>query len=154
MTEWTQAMRDRLVALWATNISASQIGREMRLSKNAVLGAVHRLKLPSRSNPIRAPRAEPKEPRKVKAIPLPGPKIAPEIAPVVRLSKSETCQWIFDEPSPQRTKFCNAPVPLGSSWCAHHRAIVFVQSDKGGHFSARQIGLSVPSCVVVGERGA
>jgi len=41
-----------LRALWAEGHSAAQIGRKMGLSKNSVMGRVHRLKLAGRPSPI------------------------------------------------------------------------------------------------------
>ena len=46
------AMTDRLRQLWAEGYSASRIGDLMGLSKNQVIGRVHRLKLPQREAPV------------------------------------------------------------------------------------------------------
>ena len=46
------AMTDRLRQLWAEGYSAGRIGDLMGLSKNQVIGRVHRLKLPPRDVPV------------------------------------------------------------------------------------------------------
>jgi GcrA cell cycle regulator len=43
----------RLVALWAEGVSSAEIGRRLGTTKNAVVGAAHRLGLAGRPSPIR-----------------------------------------------------------------------------------------------------
>ena len=51
---WLDPAKDeKLRALWAEGLSAGAIGRKMRITKNAVIGRVHRLGLPARESPIR-----------------------------------------------------------------------------------------------------
>jgi GcrA cell cycle regulator len=55
VTAWTQDLDAQLRALWAQDdprLSTNEIGRRMGLTKNAVVGRAHRLKLPSRPSPI------------------------------------------------------------------------------------------------------
>lgn len=51
--DWNGARVARLRALWAEGLSMSAIGRALGISKNSVVGKVHRLHLPSRPSPIR-----------------------------------------------------------------------------------------------------
>lgn len=52
MPYWTAAQDERLRDLWATGISTSQIAGAMGFeSRNAIIGRVHRLKLPMRKPP-------------------------------------------------------------------------------------------------------
>ena len=50
---WTETTITRLRELWSEGISASEIGRRLGISKNAVIGKVHRLELPGRNCPIK-----------------------------------------------------------------------------------------------------
>lgn len=50
---WTDDRIDQLRKLWDQGLSASAIGRQLGVSKNAVVGKAHRLKLPPRPSPIR-----------------------------------------------------------------------------------------------------
>lgn len=54
--------------LWAEGLSGSEIADRMKLTKNAVIGRVHRLNLPARRSPIiRDPNAPPAPPPEVQA---------------------------------------------------------------------------------------
>lgn len=69
---WTDERTDTLKSLWAEGLSASQIARQMGgVTRNAVIGKVHRLGLIGRADPSRPgervarPKAErPRRPRK------------------------------------------------------------------------------------------
>lgn len=50
--DWTPARSARLEILWNEGHSASEIGRRMEITKNAVIGKAHRMKLPARPSPI------------------------------------------------------------------------------------------------------
>ena len=52
--KWPQEKDDLLRSLWARGDSGSEIGRIMGISKNAVVGRAHRLRLPARPSPIKA----------------------------------------------------------------------------------------------------
>lgn len=51
--EWTEETISRLRALWDEGLSTAEIGRQLSITKNAVVGKAHRLGLPSRPSPIR-----------------------------------------------------------------------------------------------------
>ena len=51
--DWTDETIERLRTLWAEGHSTEEIGRRMGVSKNAIVGKAHRLRLPSRPSPIR-----------------------------------------------------------------------------------------------------
>lgn len=53
---WTDEQISILRADWALGVTASEIGRRLGYSKNAVVGKVHRLDLESRPTPILPPR--------------------------------------------------------------------------------------------------
>jgi hypothetical protein len=48
---WTPERDDRLTELWASGLSSRKIGDAMGMSKNAIVGRVHRMGLPSRPRP-------------------------------------------------------------------------------------------------------
>lgn len=50
---WTDERIQELKDLWQQGHSASEIGKRMEVSKNAVVGKAHRLNLPSRPSPIK-----------------------------------------------------------------------------------------------------
>lgn len=62
-TAWPEARDARLLALWAQDLSASEIGRKLGVGKNAVVGRLNRLRrrlgeaaVPHRASPIRGER--------------------------------------------------------------------------------------------------
>lgn len=50
---WTPERIDELKRLWDAGHSASEIGKQLGVSKNAVVGKAHRLKLAARPSPIK-----------------------------------------------------------------------------------------------------
>ncbi|WP_343559300.1 GcrA family cell cycle regulator [Kiloniella sp. b19] len=54
---WTEERIELLKKLWAEGHSASQIGKELGVSKNAVVGKAHRMKLSARPSPIKRKKA-------------------------------------------------------------------------------------------------
>lgn len=52
--EWTDELITRLQDLWKEGLSTAEIGRQLSITKNAVVGKAHRLGLPPRPSPIRA----------------------------------------------------------------------------------------------------
>ncbi|WP_408871471.1 GcrA family cell cycle regulator [Gluconacetobacter sacchari] len=55
--EWTEETIARLRALWQQGLSTAEIGRQLSVTKNAVVGKAHRLGLEARPSPIRRPPA-------------------------------------------------------------------------------------------------
>src|SRR3954470_5061502 len=71
---WTDERVEQLKSLWNDGLSASQIARVLgSVTRNAVIGKVHRLGLAGRAGPARAERPRTALPRKpsVHAAPLP-----------------------------------------------------------------------------------
>jgi GcrA cell cycle regulator len=66
---WTEDRVETLKKLWTEGLSASQIAKEMGegVTRNAIIGKVHRLKLSGRATPSRPPRP--------RAKPAPKPRI-------------------------------------------------------------------------------
>lgn len=68
----------RLRVLWEEGRSTAEIGRQLGISKNAVIGKAHRLKLSQRPSPIRvAPPGEPRPSRRSR----PSPQTLPDGSP-------------------------------------------------------------------------
>jgi GcrA cell cycle regulator len=61
--KWPLEKIDLLRSLWARGDSGSEIGRIMGISKNAVVGKAHRLRLPPRPSPIKAGQRQNSAPR-------------------------------------------------------------------------------------------
>lgn len=80
--DWTPAMIARLTTLWDAGLSTAAIGREMDITKNAVVGKAHRLNLRKRPSPIiKGGVPRPKQP------PVPRTK-GPTLMPLVALMQA------------------------------------------------------------------
>src|SRR3954463_16324839 len=71
--DWNLENVRRIETLWAEGHSTAEIGRRMGVTKNAIVGKAHRLRLPARPRPIRAAaERKPRPPRRAPRVILPG----------------------------------------------------------------------------------
>ena len=139
--EWTNEQIAQLTQLWADGISGQQIAIAMGISKNSVLGKVHRLDLPGRASPLIGGKTNPDFVRKNKqhieriarartgpALPIPsmeGPRpihvlpaySAQVIAPFAGI---KLCQYPSGTPGTKGFRFCEAPSVPAKSYCEDH----------------------------------
>ncbi len=116
---WNEARVSQLVQLWQAGLSTAEIGRQLGISKNAVVGKAHRLDLPARPSPIRnpVPRVRPEVRR-----PTPTPA-EPRLAP---LHGGPPCQWPHGHPGQEGFHFCGQPSLPGKPYCPEHAARAYV----------------------------
>lgn len=105
---WTPELITTLQRLWDEGASTAEIGRQLGISKNAVVGKAHRLELSARPSPIK--RAEPA------AVP---PPVAPAAVKPPR-PKGPSCQWPIGDPRDADFHFCAAPPVAGRPYCRSH----------------------------------
>ena len=102
---WTDERVEQLTKMWNEGQSASQIAKELGgVTRNAVIGKVHRLGLSNRSTPSKAEETAEK--------PVPKPKAAkkPAVKADTAPEKKAAAPKEAPEPAPVRTK---AIVPAG-----------------------------------------
>lgn len=143
---WTDTDIAMLQRLWKDGHSASEIGKRMRRSRNAVMCKIHRLAVQEAGGgkpvkPVRAtqqrPPVPPRKP-KVKLVP-PAPKVAPAplsvlvddsvIKPRPLLMKlfdlgNNDCRWPV-EGEKADTLFCGHNTHDGSPYCAYHFRVAY-----------------------------
>jgi GcrA cell cycle regulator len=125
---WTEERVELLKKLWAEGLSASQIARTMgEVTRNAVIGKVHRLGLSGRATTGRSNRPR----RAALPKPMPKPVVAePEVieeatldngdfATVMTLS-STMCRWPIGDPGSSDFHFCGNSTEAGSPYCEAH----------------------------------
>jgi len=144
---WNDEKIERLKFLWAGGWSCSQIAADVGdVSRNAVIGKVHRLGLPERvvgagnGRPRRvslAPR-KPRKPRKSRAktrldIVLELPfisqddlQIAFEQRKTFMELENHHCRWAVGDPAKEDFFFCGAQKVDGLSYCAGHARMAYV----------------------------
>jgi len=133
--EWTPERIKVLIAHWEEGLPTSEIGRRLGVTKNAVVGKVHRLGLKKRQSPIRQTSASTAQPKKPKKIVAPAPVAANRPSgDVVRLEEltAAMCCWPEGEPGTPEFHFCGKSSIQDKPYCEEHcaRAYVKVSKDK------------------------
>ncbi len=127
MTSWSEPRITTLRALWLDGLSASQIAKQLGgVTRNAVIGKVHRLGLSGRgapSAPGRPSRVSPPRPARPRRAPV---RAAPRLAPPVRIAVTpptpspegpglitdmarlgaHACKWPIGDPKSPAFSFC------------------------------------------------
>ncbi|MDC0148555.1 GcrA cell cycle regulator [Alphaproteobacteria bacterium] len=143
---WTEDRVETLKQLWTDGLSASQIARKMGgVTRNAVIGKVHRLGLSGRATPARVStarvntstaRMRPAAPSlasgrsrfrdasldDLKEEVIPQPILSPEERASVLHLTEHTCKWPIGDPGTTEFHFCGALAKSGSPYCTTHAA--------------------------------
>jgi len=114
---WTDEKIARLKKLWSEGLTTAAIGKQLGVSKNAVVGKVHRLGLEGRSSPI-------KRQQKTEAKKKPHP-----IFTLANMS-SWSCRWPSGDPQQADFQFCGHTVKEGKPYCAEHCGIAYMGYGK------------------------
>jgi len=142
--EWTPDHIKILIAHWAEGLPTSEIGRRLGVTKNSVVGKVHRLGLKKRQSPIRQSASGTSSPKKAKAKSkiatktqaptAQAPKVMRPTGEVVRLEQltGSMCCWPEGEPGTPDFFFCGEAAVPDKPYCASHceRAYVKVSKEK------------------------
>ncbi|MGC6512634.1 MAG: GcrA family cell cycle regulator [Parvibaculales bacterium] len=152
---WTEDRVEMLKKLWTEGLSASQIARQMGgVTRNAVIGKVHRLGLSGRATPARVTTA------KINSAATAGQPSQPSIAatnlsykeddtlqnietpaePEPILSKEErasvlnltehTCKWPVGDPGTKNFHFCGARSKANNPYCETHAAQAYQPTER------------------------
>lgn len=149
---WTPERVDNLKSLWAKGLSAAQISGQLRgVSRNAVIGKIHRLGLPGRNTTIRQKYRSAGLPRTnksrlkgesvkrrvdavIKRIGLaPEPfEPAPEVVdvPLDQRRKLDSigdmqCRWIVGDPKTAHHHFCHHQKYGPLAYCPAHMRMAY-----------------------------
>jgi len=154
--DWTDVRTVLLRRLWDGGVTTAEIGRQMGLSKNAVIGKAHRLRLPPRPSPIRTstsgivrqrrvpvpkladlvpltalvdPTASPPPPPPPRSPPR-SPTEAPSQVSWRRISANlepDPCCWPIGHPRTASFRYCDAPAQAGKPYCAEHLGLAYAR---------------------------
>lgn len=164
---WTEDRVGALKKLWLEGQSASQIAKALGggVTRNAVIGKVHRLGLSGRAAPSQparttfrptrprpAPAAQPSAPRRIEAaqprlaVPTPpAPPPAPDLpgtATVMTLG-AHMCKWPIGDPSSREFSFCGRRASEGVYCVEHARVAYQPQVRRGGKDGATELARSL-----------
>lgn len=153
-TGWTEDRVERLAKLWGEGLSASQIAAVLGggVTRNAVIGKVHRLGLSGRAKPGQAASQRPTKPRST----APAPAAATAAGSSPRRNEAETrpsgptlerwsdpletegservalvdlrdsmCRWPIGDPTRADFGFCGGRSVTSLPYCAHHCRIAY-----------------------------
>ncbi len=148
---WTEDRVATLSKLWADGLSASQIAAELGgVTRNAVIGKVHRLGLSGRAKPASSsakhvnrkprnsgynsrPRSAPRSnsinsysgERRVQIEDMVAPE--PKELELVELTE-KTCKWPHGDPATDKFYFCGCNTKEGSPYCEYHSRLAYQQN--------------------------
>ena len=138
---WTDERVELLKKLWLEGLSASQIAKQLGgVTRNAVIGKVHRLGLSGRATPSQPSRPSFKTPRPPRPIthstprrlePRPQPMAAPVYfveeagsATVLTLG-AHMCKWPIGDPATDSFTFCGRRSDGDGPYCVNHARIAY-----------------------------
>lgn len=126
---WSDERVDILKRLWGEGKTAAEIAKELGegVTRNAVIGKAHRLKLSSRVSPIQQNTkkvksdAAPPVPRRImKKIPV---KLGKQLK--MEDLKEKMCRWPNGDPESDNFSFCGCNTVDSLPYCADHANIAY-----------------------------
>jgi len=160
---WTDDRVETLTKLWGKGLSASQIARELgEVTRNAVIGKVHRLGLAGRASPTRPKsRARHREPSNFSStfdtkdrfsenipplsVPEPAVSSSGESINILMLTE-KICKWPIGEPTDEDFRFCGLGRNPNSVYCEEHTKLAYQPLDsrrrKKSKFSVKRVAKS------------
>ncbi|MBR5154136.1 MAG: global cell cycle regulator GcrA-like protein [Alphaproteobacteria bacterium] len=153
---WTDEAVEELKKMWDKGMTTGQIAKVLNVTKNSIIGKVHRLCLTARPSPIKksnktteekkaTPAKKAEKTTKAKSC-TPAPKkleqapIKEEVKPVVPVPEeiniplvkldNHTCRWPMGDPRDEDFCFCGKRIKTGQTYCEEHAAIAYVKPGK------------------------
>ena len=146
---WTEEMIDGLKQMWKEGLTTNEIAKRLGVSKNSIVGKVHRLNLKARPSPIKKKEeitateiTETKE-EVVKQSNTPIKKITVSSVNILTTKKTKkdsclkltdldnhTCRWPIGDPKDDNFCFCGKTIRSGQTYCEEHAAIAYVKPIK------------------------
>ena len=134
---WTDNRVAVLKKLWGEGKTAAEIASELGgVTRNAVIGKAHRLKLSNRNNTVQSPK---KVKKKAAVVRKPAPanaNVAPkkktvlksdldrERIPLVDLAANQ-CKWPIGDPKTEHFGFCGDRKVPGIPYCVEHAQVAY-----------------------------
>ena len=154
---WTEERVSLLTKLWGEGHTAAEIAKQLGgVTRNAVIGKAHRLKLSNRVSPIQQNKkpanrnVERKPAKKVAAVPV-QKQSSVEISEVEAVTrervangelydlmdlKPRMCRWPCGDPKHKDFGFCGDNAMPGLPYCEEHAKIAYQAATRNRIFSA------------------
>lgn len=127
---WTDDRVSLLKKLWGEGKTAAEIAKTLGgVTRNAVIGKAHRLKLSNRVSPIQQNKKPAVKPTEKKVVRAPVQKYVPVVekgprVPLVELN-NRMCRWPLGDPKESDFGFCGSPNYAGLPYCADHAKVAY-----------------------------
>jgi GcrA cell cycle regulator len=155
---WTDERVELLKKLWQDGLSASQIAKQLGgVTRNAVIGKVHRLGLSGRAAPSKPARTVFKAPRPARPVAPSAPRRiaephqapvpvrildeAPGMATVLTLG-AHMCKWPIGDPALDNFTFCGRRCDEGP-YCHEHSQVAYQPAQAKKKTSAAELARSL-----------
>jgi GcrA cell cycle regulator len=133
---WTDERVELLKKLWTDGLSASQIAAELGgITRNAVIGKVHRLGLSGRAKSPSSTAPRPRKPRAsghMMRLARPAMRGNTALAPMYETdvdSEPELieskCRWPIGDPGTAEFFFCGGAPLDGAPYCGYHSRVAY-----------------------------
>ncbi|MCB1530829.1 MAG: gcrA cell cycle regulator family protein [Rhodospirillales bacterium] len=137
---WTDERVNLLKQLWGEGKTAAEIAKTLGdgVTRNAVIGKAHRLKLSSRLSPIQQnakPQKTTETPKSRKRIPK-QPEFKGKEIPLVDL-EAGMCRWPSGDPREEAFSFCGHEVAEGLPYCKTHAAAAYQTVSRNRKLNAK-----------------
>jgi GcrA cell cycle regulator len=157
---WTDERVELLKKLWLDGLSASQIAKQLGgVTRNAVIGKVHRLGLSGRAAPSQPTRPVFKAPRAPRPAPAPAPRrvenhaAAPAPQPVFYAEEpgsatvltlgAHMCKWPIGDPATEGFSFCGRRTDVDGPYCGQHSRIAYQPQQTRKRSGASELARSL-----------
>ena len=154
---WTDERVELLKKLWSDGLSASQIAAELGgITRNAVIGKVHRLGLSGRAKSTSSAAPRPRKARapshmmRIGRASIRGntalahayeveaeaePELIDNIIPIgqrrtILELNEQTCHWPVGDPGSSDFFFCGGNTVAGLPYCAYHSRVAYQPADR------------------------
>ena len=155
---WTDERVELLKKLWLDGLSASQIAKQLGgVTRNAVIGKVHRLGLSGRATPSQPTRTTFKAPRPPRPISTAAPRrtqthATPAPRPVYYVEEpgsatvltlgAHMCKWPIGDPATDSFTFCGKRIDDGS-YCVDHARVAYQPQQARKRSGASELARSL-----------
>lgn len=136
---WTEERVDLLKKLWGEGKTAAEIAKALGdVTRNAVIGKAHRLKLSTRVSPIQ---------QNTKKTKVEAPKIVKPKKPQEEIKikgkgfkmdelEGRMCRWPIGDPQDDDFVFCGHNIAEGSPYCEGHSKMAYQVSSRSRKLQA------------------